>query len=181
MELTNQLSAFCTPLGWIGLVGRGDAVVALTFGQTDLGGVHRKLLAAGVISRSTAPTDWYPKLRNRLIGYSMGAVDDFADVSIVDTRTTAFQRAVVHIVRSIGYGQTLSYGEVAELAGSAGAARAVGHVMATNPLPLLVPCHRVVAAHGKPGGYSGAEGLRTKLRLLALEESGVPAAGRGTA
>jgi methylated-DNA-[protein]-cysteine S-methyltransferase len=179
MDPANQLSTFWTPVGWIGVVGQGDAVVALTFGQAGVGAVHRKLLGDGVISRSTSPTEWCPQLRERLIAYAEGAVDDFADIPIVDTRTTDFQRAVVRVVRSLGYGRTLSYGEVAKRAGSAGAARAVGHVMATNPVPLLIPCHRVVAVGGKLGGYSGADGLRTKQRLLALEGANVPAATPG--
>lgn len=169
MDHTNQLSAFCTLLGWIGVVGHGDAVLALTFGQPSVGAVHRKLLADGVIARSTTPSDWCPALRARLTAYAEGARDDFADVRIVDTRTTDFQRSVVCTVRAIGYGRTLSYGEVAARAGSPGAARAVGSVMATNRVPILIPCHRVVASGGRPGGYSGADGLRTKLRLLDLE------------
>jgi len=168
---TNQFSAFATSLGWFGLVGRDDAVVRLTFGQPSVGAVHQKLLADGVISRSTTPTDWCPALRERLTAYADGNADAFADVAIVDTRTTDFQREVVRVVRSIGYGRTLSYGEVARLAGSPGAARAVGSVMTTNRVPILIPCHRVVACGGQPGGYSGADGLRTKLRLLDLENA----------
>lgn len=178
MNPANQLSAFSTSLGWFGIVGRDEDVLALAFGQPTVGAVHTKLLAEGVISRSTTPSDWCPALRQRLIAYAEGAADDFADVRIVDTRTTDFQRAVVQVVRTIGYGRVLSYGEVAVRAGSPGAARAVGRVMATNRVPILIPCHRVVASGGKPGGYSGAQGLRTKLRLLALENAPLPATAR---
>lgn len=178
MDHGTQLSAFSTSLGWFGIVGQGDDVLALTFGQPNVGAVHTKLLAEGVIPRSTTPSDWCPELRQRLTDYTEGAADDFADVTIVDTRTTDFQRAVVRAVRAIGYGRMLSYGEVAARAGSPGAARAVGHVMATNRVPILIPCHRVVASGGKPGGYSGAQGLRTKLHLLALEKAPLPAAAQ---
>jgi methylated-DNA-[protein]-cysteine S-methyltransferase len=176
MDHANQLSAFSTSLGWFGVVGRGDEVLALTFGQPDVGAVHAKLLSDGVISRSATPADWCPKLRHTLTAYAQGAEDDFADVTIVDTPATDFQRAVVRAVRAIGYGRVLSYGEVAAQAGSPGAARAVGSVMSTNRVPILIPCHRVVASGGKPGGYSGAQGLRTKLQLLALEKAPLPAA-----
>lgn len=79
---------------------------------------------------------------------------------------TAFQQRVRDAMRRIPYGQTRSYGELAHEAG--GAPRAIGRACGANPLPLVVPCHRVVAAGGL-GGYSGGKGLETKRFLLALE------------
>jgi methylated-DNA-[protein]-cysteine S-methyltransferase len=70
--------------------------------------------------------------------------------------------------REVGWGETVSYGELAEMAGRPRAARFVGNVMARNPVPILIPCHRVVAAGGRLGGY-GASGTDTKRWLLALE------------
>ena len=80
---------------------------------------------------------------------------------------TEFQRAVYAHLRTIPRGQVRSYGEVARLLGNPGAAQAVGAANRANPSPLAVPCHRVVAANGSPGGFSG--GLELKLRLLKLE------------
>jgi methylated-DNA-[protein]-cysteine S-methyltransferase len=74
--------------------------------------------------------------------------------------------------RRIGYGQTISYGQLAASVGAPGAARAVGTCMATNPLPLVVPCHRVIPAAGPPGFYSAPGGCRMKQRLLAMERAG---------
>lgn len=79
---------------------------------------------------------------------------------------TAFQQRVREAMSSIPYGQTRSYGEIAHIAG--GAPRAVGRACGANELPIVVPCHRVLAAHGI-GGYSGAKGLDTKRFLLGLE------------
>jgi methylated-DNA-[protein]-cysteine S-methyltransferase len=78
-----------------------------------------------------------------------------------------FQRTVLIALRRIGRGQTISYGELAARIGRPGAARAVGNACANNPVPLWVPCHRVLASGGKLGGFSG--GLDTKRALLALE------------
>jgi methylated-DNA-[protein]-cysteine S-methyltransferase len=78
-----------------------------------------------------------------------------------------FQRTVLTALRRIGRGRTISYGELAERVGKPGAARAVGNACANNPVPLWVPCHRVLASGGKLGGFSG--GLDTKRALLALE------------
>lgn len=85
---------------------------------------------------------------------------------------TAFRQRVREAMQSIPYGGTMSYGEIAHLAG--GAPRAVGGACGANMVPIIVPCHRVVAANGI-GGYSGARGLDTKRLLLALEKG--PAAG----
>jgi methylated-DNA-[protein]-cysteine S-methyltransferase len=84
-----------------------------------------------------------------------------------------FQRKVMEVLLTTRPGQTLTYGAVALLAGSPGASRAVGQAVARNPLPILVPCHRVLAAHG-PGGFSLFGSLDTKARLLALEGVRLP-------
>ena len=81
--------------------------------------------------------------------------------------STGFRRLVQQYLPSIGYGQTRSYGQVAELVGNPRAARAVGTACATNPLPVVVPCHRVLRNDGTPGGYVG--GAAAKTTLLSLE------------
>lgn len=80
-----------------------------------------------------------------------------------------FARRVYEALRAVPAGETVSYAELAARAGSPRAARAVGRAMATNPMPLLIPCHRVLAANGKPGGFTAYGGVATKAKLLALE------------
>lgn len=80
-----------------------------------------------------------------------------------------FGKAILSACRTIGYGKTSTYGELAEMAGCPGAARAVGTALANNPVPLIVPCHRVLRSDGGLGGYSGEGGIHTKQRLLVLE------------
>jgi methylated-DNA-[protein]-cysteine S-methyltransferase len=82
-----------------------------------------------------------------------------------------FQRRIYTALRRLGAGQTCSYGALADLAGKPGAARAVGRAMATNPLPLAIPCHRVLASDGTLGGYGGPRGqdVDLKRRLLQIE------------
>ncbi len=82
---------------------------------------------------------------------------------------TPFQEAVLLAARRIPYGETATYGDLARAAGASKAARAVGSVMAGNPLPLIVPCHRVVRSDGTIGGFSAPDGVSMKRRLLALE------------
>jgi methylated-DNA-[protein]-cysteine S-methyltransferase len=76
---------------------------------------------------------------------------------------------VLQLARKIGYGRTVAYGELAARAGNSRAARAIGAVMASNPLPIIVPCHRVVASGGAIGGFSAPHGIELKKRLLEME------------
>jgi len=86
----------------------------------------------------------------------------------LDEAAAPFRRQVLEtLFDEVGYGETVTYGELAERAGRPGAARAVGSAMATNPVPIVVPCHRVLGAAGSLGGYGG--GLAMKRALLALE------------
>jgi methylated-DNA-[protein]-cysteine S-methyltransferase len=87
--------------------------------------------------------------------------------------TSPFRRQVLETLhRDVDYGETVSYGELAVMAGRPRAARAVGSAMATNPVPIVVPCHRVLAAAGRIGGYGG--GLAMKRSLLAIEGVDIP-------
>jgi methylated-DNA-[protein]-cysteine S-methyltransferase len=125
-----------------------------------------KPAAGESIERDQALADEVLKLLQQ---YAAGVAVDCAGVPLSVSHLTPFQRRVVKVCRAIKRGQSLSYGEVAARAGSPGAARAVGQVMRTNRTPLLVPCHRVVAASGKIGGFSAPQGLTMKRRLLELE------------
>jgi methylated-DNA-[protein]-cysteine S-methyltransferase len=103
----------------------------------------------------------------RVRGYFRGTRESFMDVELDLSWCTPFQRQVVDVLRSIPYGETATYGEVAALAGHPNAQRAVGSVCAANRFSLVVPCHRVVGADGL-GSY-GSLGVAYKRRLLELE------------
>ena len=106
-------------------------------------------------------------LAERFRAYFSGERVDFADVELDLEGSTPFQLAATEALRRIGYGETVTYGELAALAGHPGAQRAAGTFCAGNRFGLVVPCHRVVAASG-PGAYPTL-GVAYKLRLLALE------------
>jgi len=114
--------------------------------------------------------DWNPRLRQRIAEFCETGTGDFSDVKTIETESTEFAVRVISVVRKIRAGATLSYGEVASKAGSPRAARAVGNIMARNPIPIIIPCHRVTASGGALGGYSSPQGLSMKERLLALED-----------
>jgi methylated-DNA-[protein]-cysteine S-methyltransferase len=94
---------------------------------------------------------------------------DFADVALDLDGVPDFDQKIYVLARALPRGVTATYGDLARRAGSPGAAQAVGQAMGNNRFPLVVPCHRVVAAGGGNGGFSAPGGVDTKLRLLALE------------
>ena len=170
-----RVLAFPTDLGWIALAWNGAEVARLTFGHDSAQQAWRKLDLAESPSRQTRHDE---RVIRRLQRYAAGQRDDdFLDVALDVSHMTVFQRAVTQSCRRIPTGETCSYGELAALAGHPGAARAVGRVMATNRFPLIVPCHRVVAAGGAIGGFSAPNGIAMKQRLLRPELRGEPEAG----
>ncbi|MBB5914159.1 methylated-DNA-[protein]-cysteine S-methyltransferase [Nocardia transvalensis] len=100
-----------------------------------------------------------------------GALDDLRWIPLDQNRSPEFHRAVYDVTRAIDPGRTLSYGQVAERIGAPGAAQAVGQALGHNPIPLIVPCHRVLAADHALHGFSAPGGLTTKERLLEIERT----------
>ena len=98
-----------------------------------------------------------------------GEADDLADVPLDLAALPPFRRKVLEVVRTIPAGETLSYGEVALAAGSPGAARAVGQALGRNPYPIVIPCHRVLGAGGRIGGFTATGGVSVKAKMLAAE------------
>ncbi len=100
--------------------------------------------------------------------YFAGDRSEF-DLPVKFVDMTPFAQAVLTCLSSVPYGEIISYGTLAALCGRPNAARAVGRIMAANPVPIIVPCHRVVGSSGKMTGYSGGDGIKTKEWLLAFE------------
>jgi methylated-DNA-[protein]-cysteine S-methyltransferase len=96
---------------------------------------------------------------------------DFSDVAIDIGSLAEFDRAVLEATRRIPRGETRTYGEIAVSLGAPGAARAVGTALGRNPIPIIVPCHRVLAAGGASGGFSAPGGRLTKLKILEIERA----------
>lgn len=170
-----QIRCLQTALGWLAFEVSEDCLVRLTFGHRSSAAAKRALSQAGNPTKPPeashdAPLD-INRLQTMLVEFAVGDSVDFSAVPIDVSQLTAFGRKVVACCRAIGWGETLSYGQLATAAGKPRAARAVGSVMARNRLPLVVPCHRVLGAAGRLGGYSAPQGLSMKRRLLALEGS----------
>jgi methylated-DNA-[protein]-cysteine S-methyltransferase len=157
-------AVFSTTAGWIGILGSGNGLRRVTLPQHSEQAAGDRLgdRLLGVIETPGHFTDVIERFR----AYYAGQRVEFPDRPDF-TGATPFRQAVWQATRLIPYGETRSYAWVAAAAGKPGAARAAGQALAANPLPVIVPCHRVLAADGGPGGFSG--GLQMKEYLLRLE------------
>ncbi len=160
------ISTFETPFGWMGLLGVANELVSVFVGHSSARSVRS---SATAIEASIDEGDWNPLVRNLLDDYAEGEAVDFSSVPIRLPPMTEFRRQIVSATRQLQYGETATYGELARRIGHPGAARAVGTVMSTNRFPILIPCHRVLAAGGKLGGYTSPAGTDLKRRLLHCE------------
>ncbi|HEU4535933.1 MAG TPA: methylated-DNA--[protein]-cysteine S-methyltransferase, partial [Polyangiaceae bacterium] len=166
-----QYTLFDSPLGWWGLAWGEGGLTRVLLPDASREATERRLVDAGA-TRCGRPPGWVGELARRLARHAGGSPQDFADVALDVSAVAPFARGVYEAARRVGAGRTVSYGEIARALGSPGASRAVGRALGQNPFALVVPCHRVLAASGRPGGFSAYGGLATKARLLALE--GVP-------
>lgn len=114
---------------------------------------------------------WVLRLGDHVARHLAGNLQDFSVLALPFAELSPFRRRVLQALQAIPAGQTSTYGEVAAFLGSPGASRAVGQAVARNPYPLVVPCHRVLAAGGRVGGFSAPGGISTKLVLLAIEKA----------
>ena len=120
-------------------------------------------------SRDTPPPPDVQHAIDDIVALLNGQATDLRDVQLDMEGVPSFHRRVYEVARGIAPGATLTYGEIATRIGEPGSARAVGVALGRNPFPIIVPCHRVLAAGGKAGGFSAPGGVRTKLRLLEIE------------
>lgn len=171
--MTQELyyAIFNTPAGRVGILGSAAGLRRVTLPGRSSGDI-RRLLGVSTNQAALSP-DRFHSLMERLGAYFAGNKEAFPD-RLDLSAATGFQRAVWEATRLIPYGETRSYAWVAEQVKKPKAARAVGQALGRNPMPVVIPCHRVLASNGGPGGFSG--GLAMKRHLLLLEQSPYPSA-----
>jgi methylated-DNA-[protein]-cysteine S-methyltransferase len=162
-------SLFDTAIGRCAIAWSGRGIVAMQLPEADERTTRARITRRFAQAREALPP---PAVRRAIEGIAALLRGDPRDLSAVPLDmegVPAFHRRVYAAAREIPPGATLSYGEIAARLGAPHAARAVGQALGRNPFAILVPCHRVLAAGGKPGGFSANGGVATKLRLLAIE------------
>jgi O-6-methylguanine DNA methyltransferase len=168
MKVTRELKyiVFNTNMGWIGILSSAKGLLCITLPQNSAQEA-RQLLGAEANNAIWSP-DLFDGLMERFKAYFNGKKTLFTDKLDMSAATT-FQRKVWENTSLIPFGETRSYGWVAEQIDKPRAARAVGQALGKNPLPIIIPCHRVLTSDGKLGGFTG--GVEVKQRLLNLEAS----------
>jgi methylated-DNA-[protein]-cysteine S-methyltransferase len=164
---------FTTAVGTCGIAWGAQGIVGVQLPESNPSATLSRLLRkeGGNASPGQPPPEVQQTVEN-IVALLAGAPRDLQHARLDLGQVPEFYRRVYEIVRQIPPGQTLTYGEVAARCGDPGAARTVGQAMARNPFPIIVPCHRVLAAQGKNGGFSAHGGVTTKLKLLAIEGAG---------
>lgn len=171
--------AYCmfeTPFGWCGIAWREGPIAgtpcAVTLLQLPEATVELTESRIRQNSGADQPSNTPPQIAAVIekVGKHLGGdIQNFSDIPVELGGASAFVRRVYEAARAITPGKTTTYSDLAHALGRPTAARAVGRAMARNPIPIIIPCHRVVASGGKPGGFSAYGGRAIKAKLLAIE------------
>lgn len=156
------------------------ALGEMGLGWTDRGLARLSLPGGNLVDRVTRwghkgePGAGILTIVERILDYAAGSEVEFAEFDLDLKVVPEFHRRVYEDIRGLRWGQTTTYGEIARRLGDVQLSRAVGQAMAANPIPLIIPCHRVLASGGKSGGFSAPGGVATKMRMLEMEQAAAP-------
>ncbi|NEW39697.1 methylated-DNA--[protein]-cysteine S-methyltransferase [Nocardia cyriacigeorgica] len=165
---------FDTAIGTCAIAWRADAVVRFRLPETSREATRARITRDGPGLGPVQESEPVGVIGDAIEGIRAhldGELDDLRWIPLDTSMIPQFHRAVYEVTREIDPGHTLSYGEVAERVGAAGAAQAVGQALGRNPIPLIIPCHRVLASDHGLHGFSAPGGINTKQRLLQIERT----------
>jgi methylated-DNA-[protein]-cysteine S-methyltransferase len=162
---------FNTAIGVCGIAWGDHGIAGVQLPEADERKTRARLMRRNPQARDAPPPAEVQRTIDGIIALLRGERGDLSAAALDMERVEPFERRVYEIARTIAPGATLSYGEIATQLGDAALARDVGQALGRNPFPLIVPCHRVLAAGGKAGGFSANGGVTTKLRLLTIERA----------
>jgi len=164
-----NFTLFETAIGCCGIVWSERGIAGVQLPERSEAGTRNRLLRRFPAARDGAPPAEVRRAIADIVALLGGERRDLNHVTIDIGAMSELHRRVYEVARRIPAGATLSYGEVAEHLGDRNLARDVAQALSENPCPIIVPCHRILAAGGKPGGFSAPGGVATKLRLLTIE------------
>jgi methylated-DNA-[protein]-cysteine S-methyltransferase len=162
---------FDTAIGRCGVAWSGRGLAGVQLPESREEATRARLARRFPAARESTPPPEVGRAVEAITALLRGEKQDLSAVRLDLEDVPAFHRRVYEVARAIPPGATLSYGEIAVRLGAPGSARAVGQALGRNPFAIVVPCHRVLAAGGRVGGFSANGGVATKLRLLAIEDA----------
>ncbi|HEY2927581.1 methylated-DNA--[protein]-cysteine S-methyltransferase [Piscinibacter sp.] len=160
---------FDTAIGHCGIAWNDRGVVGFQLPEAREADTRSRLRRRFTSAQEMSPPPEIGQAIAGIVALLRGEPVDLSGVPLDMDGVPLFHRRVYELARGIGSGHTLTYGEIAAQLGEPGSARAVGHALGRNPFAIIVPCHRVLAAGGRLGGFSAPGGVETKRRLLAIE------------
>ncbi|HTI83848.1 MAG TPA: methylated-DNA--[protein]-cysteine S-methyltransferase [Acetobacteraceae bacterium] len=160
---------FNTPIGPCGIVWSDTAVVGMQLPERNGPTARARIQRRHPTAREAPVPGHIQPVIDSVLALLGGEKRDLSDIPVDLTSLSPFQQRLYQTLRSVPPGATISYGELATRLGDGATARDVGEAMGQNPVPIIVPCHRVLASGGKLGGFSAAGGVATKVRLLEIE------------
>lgn len=170
MAAPGSFAFFPTALGPCAIAWNGIGLTGVWLPDKDANALRRKVLHRCGDAAETVPTGATAEVVDAIVRLLAGERVDLSTVALDSSAVDAFDRRVYDVVRTIAAGSVLTYGEVAARVGADASARAVGQSLGRNAMPIVVPCHRVVASGGL-GGFSAPGGASTKRRMLAIEDA----------
>jgi methylated-DNA-[protein]-cysteine S-methyltransferase len=168
------LSLFDTPIGRCGLAWGSKGIVATQLPEASDTLTRSRLLHKCPTAQTCPMPAWVLDARDAMVALLQGEKRDLREIKLDEANWPSFNRRVYQIARMIEPGETLTYGDIARKLGDPAVARAVGLALGQNPVPIIVPCHRVLAANGRTGGFSANGGVNTKFRMLQIEQAKLP-------
>ena len=178
MEKTSAITAghavLETVIGFMGIAWSKRGLIRLCLPERSREAVERRLFRHGGVSSSTDQPQWVVDLIASIKAYAAGEDVDFSGVPVDLAGIDDFRLAIYDAARKLGFGETTTYGDIARRLGDVALSRAVGAALGANPIPLIVPCHRVLGSNGKAGGFSAPSGAGSKMKMLALERAASP-------
>jgi methylated-DNA-[protein]-cysteine S-methyltransferase len=171
MQKSAKYVIFKTKLGYFGLAGTESALCRTCLPERTSASIRRRLLED--LPDAEFDENFFKDLQEQTTSYFEGSRVDFRHVAITLNGFSVFSQKILKACRKVGLGQTITYSELAKRADRPNASRAVGGVMARNPMPLIIPCHRIIRADGKMGGFTAPGGISLKKKMLELEQQGL--------
>lgn len=167
--MTLAFALFDISIGRCGVAWGARGIVAVQLPQPNEAQTRTRLLQRAPGAVEAAPTPEIADAIAGMVALMQGERRDLTAIAVDLARVPEFNRKVYAIARDIPPGKTLTYGDIARQLGDVALSRDVGQALGQNPIPIVVPCHRVLAAGDKPGGFSANGGTVTKLKMLAIE------------
>jgi methylated-DNA-[protein]-cysteine S-methyltransferase len=169
MVMTYGCALFETAIGDCGIVWGERGIAGVQLPESTAAATRARVLRRFPGAEELLPPPEIERAIGAIRALLRGEPSDLSGGELDLDGVPAFQRSVYEVTRTIAPGRTLSYGEIAARVGTPRDAREVGKALGENPFPIIVPCHRVLAADGRMHGFSGSGGVKTKLRLLQIE------------